>query len=162
MYSTIYQISKNPIKENDYIDESRSYDMGFVNHIADYMNDEIDRDDEIIDLKECLKDIAEFEGDKFTIRNKEAFFKDKYTMWIKSLKLLEQMSFETFASLEGGRCYYDLICQKNLSDGFFDYKYGTYFTDNGEDFDYATFEKFMRRTQNGDVWYIGKIYLYHW
>lgn len=47
MHSRIYQISKTPIDRDDYIEESKYYDHWFLNSVADYVDDDTNRDDDI-------------------------------------------------------------------------------------------------------------------
>ena len=47
MHSRIIQLSKEPIKKEDYIQEEDFYDSGFIGTVADYVSDETDREDDI-------------------------------------------------------------------------------------------------------------------
>ena len=102
MHSRIFQISKNPIDEDDYIDADYYCDEGwFVNAIADYVADVDDRDAE---LDEWLSRFngrgLEYDSEKktLTIIDRERRFAGKYAefRW-----MLEKLADATLI-LKGG------------------------------------------------------------
>lgn len=163
MHSNIYQISKDPIKKDDFIDESRYYD-GFVGSIADYVHPLTDKEriPAFEMLKSCLGGSAKFEGEKFTIVDKEAYFRSKYEAWKNCLQRLGDCSFEQFISppYEGrgldsmGMLHYQ--CEELYND-----KYSIYMDDNGEYYGNRTLDEFMREAQNNETYYLGAVTDYH-
>lgn len=168
MHSKIYQVSQTPIIADEYIDESRYYD-NFVGSIADYVDPltEEERRDAIRTLADILGAAAVFDGDKFTIVDKLAFFKPRYETWKRLIDRLGQATLEMFAfeePLEGeGKVTIlnSLSGTHYMAEEAYSNKYGYYFDDNGEEYGNQRFNDFMRHASNGDVFYIGAVIDYH-
>ena len=76
MHSRIYQISTNPIHKDDYIDESNYYDHWFTNSVADYVNGDTNRADDIKRLKSCYDNSGllfgvDNDGEYFIVEDKQ-------------------------------------------------------------------------------------------
>ena len=151
MHSRIFQISKEPIKEEDYIDMDDMPDS-FYEKIADYVWSS-SRESDIDWLKEKLTEVAEFSGDHFTIINKKKYFEDKYVRFINKAKELENISLEDFIEGKAGYIIYFLEAEEDDKWGFYVYQSpGNY---------YETLDLFMRCAQEGKIYYIGNTLDYH-
>lgn len=155
MHSRIFQISDKPISENDYINETDYYDTGFIGEIADYVSDDTDREDDIEWLKTYFKDVADFDGDSFTIINQRKYFEKRFNNFLEVIKEISLLTFEDFCT--DGNYFNSKMWQLNVA---YRDKFGFYMDD-----EYAGTEPlddFMRRAKNGDVFYIGGTVDYHY
>ena len=157
MHSRIFQISKTPIDRRDYIEEDNYYDHWFTNLVADYVDGNTDRDDDINWLKNCYEEKglsfgADDNGEYFIIEDKAKYFAVNFEEFKKSLQELSESTFEDFIS---GECGYALYRLKNsYSD-----KFGFYV--ECESCGCETFDGFMRHATVGDKYYIGATIDYH-
>ena len=159
MHSRVFQVSTKPIEEEDYLKEEDFYDCHLVGGAMDYITDWTDRDDDIKWFANCYKKVLKVEGDKFTIVDKDAYFKKKYEEWIKCLKELAKTSFEDF---KGDDNSFDEL-------SFREYHTHMLFEDNGEfhvQFEdintLMTIDDFMRHVHNGETYYFGGTLDYHY
>ena len=161
MHARIYQISKNPITEDDYITEDRYYDW-FVGSVADYVDGQTNRQGDLENLKENMErlGIAKFSSDLsfMTIVDKSKYFDVKYIRWKELLSQLLATPFEVFCGGEGVNSL--SMAEYGLRE-VYDDKYGIYMDDNGEYYGNQTLDEFMRNTNDGDIWYFGATIDYH-
>lgn len=150
-----FKFHENPIE--DFIDESRYWD-GFVGNVADYIEASCDKKSDIENLKARLSNVAEFDGNKFTITDKVEFFKSSYEAWKNNLSAISNISLEEFAG-EGSDV--DIEYLNYRYESCYEDKFGFYMDDNDEYYGNQTLSAFMRNTKNGDVWYIGEVFDYH-
>lgn len=153
-HGKIYQISYNsPIAKDDYIKEERYYE-NFVGLVATSIEteDECERLADIEELKREMEGIAEFDGIKFCIINKEKYFEPRFRRFKETLKQLDDITLAQFAGAE--RDYLSSLMW-NL-EGF--YKDSDYIDDDGEYGGLESFSDFMRRIQNGDEFYVGTVF----
>lgn len=159
MHSRLYQISKTPINEDDRITERDMYDGNdFVPIIADYVSEiEEGYDEEDVEwLARLLKEAAEFDGKTFVITNKKAYFEKKFERFLESIdELKEVATLETFMDYKFNdlnEAYYSLKDAYDRTCEFYitsDY--------NG----YETLDSFMRWAEEGERYYIGTVFDYH-
>lgn len=157
MHSRIFQISKKPVENR--ISEDRYYD-GFVGRIADYV-DELDTDGQL----ESIRWLAETPGihvknvegmATITIVDKKAYFAAKLMEFQNALKRLEKISLEDFIANSGALDYGAWQMSEAYEDTF-----GFYVDDYDEQFGIISFDKFMRKADESNVWYIGAVIDYH-
>lgn len=158
MHSRIYQISKTPIDECDYIEESNYYDHWFTNSVADYVNGDTDRDEDIKWLKDCYEEhgisFGEDDHGKYLIvEDKTKYFTINFENFQKALKELSEATLDDFMS---GKCGTPLYRLKEA----YDDKLGFYV--ECEDYGCETFDGFMRYAVVGVKYYIGATIDYHW
>ena len=158
MHSRIYQIRKEPIPKCDYIEEDNYYDHWFTNSIADYVNGNTDRDDDIKWLKDCYEDKglsfgADDNGEYFVINDKTKYFSQNFEVFQKALKELSNVTLDDFMSGECGISLY------RLKEAYND-KFGFYV--ECESCGCETFDGFMRYADVGVKYYIGATIDYHW
>lgn len=157
MHSRIYQISRNPIDKYDYIEEDRYYDHWFTNSVADYVDDDTDRTDDIQWLKDCYMDSGlsfdtDDNGEYFIVEDKVKYFASKFKTFQAALKELSEITLDEFVSNKiDGQMYI-------LQDAY-DSKFGFYV--DGEETYLETFDSFMRYANIGDKFYIGATIDYH-
>ena len=101
MHSRIYQISKNPIDKVDYIGESDYWDHWFTHAVADYVNGDTDRANDIEWLKDCygnegLSFGVDEGGEYFIVEDKSKFFANGFAEFHKALKELSEMTLDDF------------------------------------------------------------------
>lgn len=151
MHSRIYQISTEPIHKDDYIGECDFYDHWFLNSIADYVNDDTDRDEDIKWLKECAKGYvvdSDEHGPYIMITNKEDYFKGAFEKFKGALDKIKDCTIEDFSK--------GIHEMWTLKDAYED-KFGFYvYTD-----DPITFNDFVRRAELNQKLYIGATIDYH-
>ena len=142
MHSRIYQISKTPIDRVDYIDEEKYYDHWFTNSVADYVNGDTDRDDDIEWLKSCYKNKGlsfgqDNNGEYFIVENKTKYFEANFEKFQKELKELSEKTLDDFMGGESNMSLYRLKSS-------YDDEFGFYIDDEDEYHGVATFDRFMR------------------
>lgn len=157
MHSRIYQISKTPIDECDYIEESHYYDHWFVGSIADYVNDRTDRNDDIQWLKDCYEERGisfgvDDNGEYFIVEDKIQYFTPKFEAFQKALRELSTSTLDDFVN---GKSGYPLYSLKSA----FNEKFGFYV--DGEDINTESFDGFVRYADVGVKYYIGATIDYH-
>jgi hypothetical protein len=157
MHSRIYQISKQPIDKSDYIEESNYYDHWFTNQIADYVNGDTVRENDIDWLMACIKDKGisfSLFGDEihFIVEDKIKYFESKFEAFKNAIKELSVISIEQFISGECGLSMY------HLKEAYDD-RFGFYV--DGDETDLVTFDDFVRQAEVGVKYYIGATIDYH-
>lgn len=157
MHSRIFQISKEPITSENRIHESR-YEDGFVGRIADYVVESESIGEDIEWLKTCHKGIEVEEKEDGTITmkivSKEEYFEKSYDEF-KSL--IEKFKDYTISDFIDSKNWLDFYNFKSS----YDEKYGFYVDDNDDYFGTETLDCFMRNAQEGDIYYIGSVFDYH-
>lgn len=153
MHSKIIQISREPIKKDNYIDESRYYDHWFVGSIADYVSD-LDDNCRTALCKNLSCDAFELDpvANTLSIISKDAYFKPKYDAFKAKLQEISQWEYEDYREP-----HYEVSWLADL----YDDKFGFYIDDNGEFAGLETLDAFMRRAEDGDIYYIGALLDYH-
>ena len=157
MHSRIYQINKTPIDRDDYIEESDYYDHWFINSVADYVNENTNRDEDIMWLKDCYeKQGVSFgkddNGEYFVVEDKAKYFESKFENFQKALK---EMSEKTLGDFIVGAT--DMLMYR-IKDSY-ENKFGFYVEDG--DCGLTTFDNFMRSATDGEKYYIGATIDYH-
>lgn len=152
MHSRIFQVSMSPIKKDDYICEDIYYDHWFTYQIADYVDDNTDRNEDIKRLSECYNCLtfsADENGEFFIVDSKEKYFKSSFEQFTDALKKIQTYSLEDFATGIGEMW--------TLQHAYED-KHGFYIDADGE---LMTLDSFVRRCATGEKYYIGATIDYH-
>lgn len=153
MHSRIFQIEKEAISEDEYID-SDSIPEWFTNVIADYTSDDNDRQNDIDWLMTAaLNEVATAEKDKLIFSSDvRRYFKEKHEAFVKAAEKLSQTPFDDFVS----KYAVDSVLF-NLKEAYSD-RYGFYvYIDD----DLVTLDDFMRDVKDGEVYYFGGVVDYH-
>lgn len=150
----IIQITKQRIESDEYITEEYYYD-GFVGTIADYVDDEIDRDKGIEVFKQELGSAASFDTvDSFKIADKKAFFRGKFMQFQECLRIMNIYTLDQFSGDIPSDIELDFYKLKKS----YAYEFGTYIDFEG---DTLTLDKFLRNADTNATYYIGGIVNYH-
>ena len=157
MHSRIYQTSIQPIPEFDYIKESNYYDHWFTNSIADYVNGDTDRVEDIKWLKECydgkgLEFGVDDGGEYFVIVDKMRFFEENFNTFQTTLRELMDASIDSFVSHKIDSLVYRL---KSM----YDDEFGFYVQD--DNCGLCTLDYMIRSKAEGSKFYIGATIDYH-
>lgn len=156
MHSRIYQVSTQPIDKSDYIKESFFYDHWFLNEVADYVDAETDRQDDI----EWLKDFCETggitfgadeNGEFFIIVDKNKFFEWKFKAFKDALQKLSTMTIDEFVADINNLDMYEMRQAYDETHGF-------YVCDND---DVKTLDELVRFAKTDTKYYIGATIDYH-
>lgn len=153
MHSRIFQIEKEAITEEEYIDSDLIPEW-FTQSVADYTSDGCDREDDIDWLMTgALGDVATVENGKLTFSSDvRRYFKRKHDVFIKAAEQLAKVEFNDFVS---SHSVYSILY--NLKESYND-RYGFYVYSNDELY---TLDEFMRTVGDGDVYFIGGTVDYH-
>jgi hypothetical protein len=157
MHSRIYQISKTPIDKDDYIQESHYWDHWFTNSVADYVNGDTNREEDIEWLKEChnnhgLSFGADEYGQYFVIEDKNKYFATNFETFKEALEDLMAMTIDEFSTNnEHHRAYSRLRAVYNDDLGFY----------VEEDDWLRSLDDFIRHGNVGVKYYIGATIDYH-
>lgn len=155
MHSRIFQVSRKPITEDNYMIEADFYDHWFTREIADYVDSDTYRDDDISWLAKldgievCVDDNG---NDYFIVVDKELYFKNQYNVFIKAINNLTRCTLSEFSTG---------INEMYYLNSFYNDKFGIYIQDDDR-FGLVTLDEFMRNVENGDKLYIGCTLDYHW
>lgn len=157
MHDRIFQITAEPIPEDNYITEVDFWDHWFVGAVADYVSNDADREEEIELLRKTLEktQIAAFkEDDSFILlpNAKKTYFRDAYIRFIRAVGAVISATLEEFMAKEIS----DKMFAINQS---FSDKFGKYVS--SDEFGTVTFDEFMRKAEIGKRYYIGGVVDYH-
>lgn len=152
MHSKIYQMSPEPIFEDDFINEDYFDDHYFIGSVADYVVDS-DRNEDVSLLKSCAKGFSvdcDEHGYYMVITNREEYFADSFERFRTVLDKIRDCSLEEFSR--------GVSEMWNLEDSYED-KFSFYvFTD---DEDTISLDSFVRRAELNKKFYIGATLGYH-
>ena len=159
MHSRIFQITTEYVQKEEYISESDFWEHWFVGNIADYVSDDVDRAEEILNLRQYFESmkVAEFSEDnsfKLLTDGKVKYFKTEFKRFSESVKKAADVNLEEFAS--GAKCE-DLVF--NIKSSYCD-KFGWYVS--SEEFGTIPMDEFIRSAEPGKRYYIGGVLDYHW
>ena len=157
MHSRIYQISNTPIDKCDYIEENKYYDHWFTNSVADYVDGNTDRGDDIQWFKDCYENRglsfgADDGGEYFVIEDKLKYFTPKLEEFKTQIEELLNATVEDFASVKLDMNIYRLRMA-------YEEKFGFYI--DGDDWGVCTLDDLIRSNYNGSKFYIGATIDYH-
>ena len=154
MHSRIFQVSKDFIEREDYIDESYYYDHWFVGQIADYVRDS-DRAGDLDWLASCARgyEVGTDElGEYLMITNKEIYFTTKFALFTESLNKAKEWTLSDFAN---GTIVSDWWRFLHL----YEDKYGFYIECDGDEL--MTLDTFIRYADVNVKYYLGGTVDYH-
>lgn len=158
MHGKIFQIERDPIYEDDYIDENFIPEW-FVWSIADSVetNEGSERTEAINWLmNSALDSVAYIDGDKLTFNgNINRYFESKFSRFTEKAANLAMASLYDFSHTEKLDSMLD-----ELSQAYSD-RFGFYVYDSTED-SILPLDKFMRRVSPGETYYIGGVVDYHY
>ena len=159
MYSYIIQLSKSPLKEDEYIVEADYHEGWFGREIADFITN-TDREKAISELKylerKGIKIGKDDNGDYLYVIDKEKYFECVYEEFKDVLlDLSSSYSFKQFISDDDGELNYSLWRLREA----YEHKYDLYIDMRWGD--PMPLDAFVRRAAEGAKVYIGNILAYH-
>ena len=152
MHSRIYQISEKPIE--DFIDEYRYDEWSRADYVS-LQTSETDIQSDLEWLQTANKGIeVDTENKTFKITSKKEYFDEKHDKFKELAEELSNTSLEDFISGKEHFKVYDLKCA-------YEEKYGFYVDDNDEFIGLTNLDNFVRNAEENKVYYIGRIFDYH-
>ena len=150
MFNAIYQVSLEPIPSDEYISESDFGDSWFLEMVAEYVDDDIDRNKEIDILKSSLESAGlsfgeDEHGDWLIVNSKEEYFKAAFEKFKEQLAKLANYSLKDFSGVALDIYYLNK---------YYDDKQSVYFSADGEP---MTLDTFIRRCLADEKYYIGGV-----
>lgn len=156
MHSRIFQVSTRPIDKADYITESDYYDHWFTHSIADYVNEDCYRDEDLKWLEDCydkkgIKFGVDNHGEYLIIESKVKYFDEAYKRFKKLLERISECDITHF--IDGINEFWSL---KNV----YEERFGFYMQtdDDGP----ITIDSFVRTYPENVKVYIGGTIDYHY
>ena len=156
MHSRIFQVSKKRITKDNRIEEWR-YEDNFVGRVDDYVVKTEDTDNDLKWLTTCKKGIKVTKKSRvitLEIVSKEEYFEQSFEEFKELIKKFNDYTLSDFIDSKNWFDFYQ------LKDSYDD-KHAFYIDDNDEYFGIATLDEFMRNVENGDIYYIGNTFDYH-
>ena len=161
-YNTIYQITAEPLAEDEFVTENDFIDDWFIGAIAASVSgSDVKRGEEIRSFREWLegKEIVLFSNDdSFVILpgGKEKYFEGAFEKFKEAAKRGAEITLEEFAG--GDECG-QIVGQIESSycEKLEDYVYCDECEPNP-----VPFDEFMRKAESGQHYYINGIIRYHW
>lgn len=159
MHSRIIEISEKPIASKEHMKES-SIPEWFCESIADYIDDDTDRENDIEWLLQQLNGVATYSKKDnslcFELNARKKYFATDFIRFNECLKEFSSMTEEEFSG-ETGRdtrmMMFHLIEAYSDEFGFYIYS---------EDYQLETLQEWMRRVDLSKKYYIGSTLDYHW
>lgn len=152
MHSRIFQMDIEPINKKDYIDESTFYEDTFIGTIADYVDEDTNRDEDIQWLVDCYEKYGmEYNKEEDYVIFKKGFKKNYFRERFKLFKeTIDELTFEDFAYDTRANLY---KIKSLMEDRFSFY---VYFDDY-----WMTFDRFVRQLEEDKKYYLGATIDYH-
>lgn len=152
MHSRIFQVSDAPFEREDYITECDYYDHWFTREIADYVNDDCNREDDIAWLKESVKGFEfgkDDSGEYFIVTDKVKYFEEAFYRFKDAIDKIKDCTIDEFVN--------GIYGMWDLKDSYDD-KYGFYIDNDG---DMESLDGFIRGCFADKKYYIGGTVDYH-
>lgn len=153
MHSRIFQVSEKPIDKADYIKESDYWDHWFLNSVADYVNEDCNRNEDIEWLKDCAKGYSigcDENGEYLIVESKEEYFKQSFARFKETLDKIKDYTIDDF--IKG---FHEMWMLKDA----YEEKFGFYVEFDG--YGLITFDSFIRHCNTETKYYIGGTIDYH-
>lgn len=156
MHSRIFQVSTNPIKKENYTDESEYYDHWFTRSVADYVSSYCFRNEDLKWFEDCyenqgIKFGVDDNGEYLVIQNKQKYFENSFHRFMEAVDKIKNYTINDFAN-----GFNEMDC---LKDAYED-KYGFYMEADG--YGLITIDSFVRQCSENIKYYIGAIIDYHY
>ena len=151
MHSRIFQVSSEPIKKEDYIEEATYWDHWFIGEIADYVADS-DRNYDIKWLKGCCDGVTfgtNDNGEYFIVESKEQYFQHKFKRFKNAVDTIKSCTLEEFTK--------EMHAVWELKNAY-EERFGFYVDTDGE---LLNFDNFIRLCVTNEKYYIGGTIDYH-
>lgn len=153
MHSRIFQVSREPITEENYISECR-YDDYFVGQNGvDYVVESDNKQDDLNWLRTANKGIEVTEN-TIKVTSKKEYFEKSFEEFQEYVEKFNNYNMEDFIDPKNWLDFYRFKDAYDSTDGF-------KIDDNDEYFGITSLDNFVRNVEEGKVYYIGKTFDYH-
>ena len=153
MHSRIFQVSSEPITEENYISEYR-YDEYLVGQDGiDYVVESDSKQDDLNWLKNTSKGIEVTEN-TIKVTSKKEYFEKSFEEFQEYVEKLSNYNMEDFINPQNWLDFYRLKDAYDSENGF-------KIDDNDEYFGITSLDNFVRNVEEGETYYIGKTFDYH-
>lgn len=158
MHSRIFQVSQEPINEENLLGEYR-YEEDFVGRIADYVAKQTYKGQDYIEDLKWLQEATDglevdVEAGTIIVKSKEEYFSEKHDRF---MELAEKLSCITLEEFIGEDKFFDMHDLKAA----YDDKYSFYIDDNDEYCGLTTLDNWVRNAEENKTYYVGSIFDYH-
>lgn len=157
MHSRIFQVSSEPIQEDDMIQEYR-YEDNLMNGIADYVAKQTQSEEVKADLEWLAQACKGIQVDvnkrTLIVTSKAEYFEQKHEQFKELAEKFSTISLEDFISTKAGFDFYDLKSA-------YEDKHSFYIDDNDEYCGLAPMDNWIRYAEENKVYYIGSVFDYH-
>lgn len=154
MHSRIFQVSSEPITEENLIEEHKYEEWEH----ADYVNKQVSSTDIESDLEwlqTATKGIkVNVEEKTITITSKKEYFTEKHDKFKELAEELSTITLEDFINGKADMELYDLKCA-------YEDKYDFYIDDNYEYCGLTNLDNWVRNAEENKTYYVGNIFDYH-
>lgn len=160
MHSRIYQICDHPIEPTDFVTDCEMPEW-FVGSIADYVDDDTDREADIAWLLSYFKDVVDYRAEEqsFVLKpgSKQEIMRASYELFCSKAKSLCGTTLDDFVGeVENSHLHSDVFDLRNaFSDEF------SFYTFSDTDSLQTIFE-WLRSAKTDCRYYIGSTLDYHW
>ena len=152
MHSRIFQVSLEPIVKADYITESDYWESWFTQEIADYVDENTDRNDDIEWFKSSCNGFVfdkDDKGEYFIVKDKGAYFEKKFKMFSEAVGKIKDYTLNDFSL--------GIVEMWTLRYAYED-RFGFYVDADGE---LMNLDRFVRGCATNAKYYIGGTIDYH-
>ena len=154
MHSRIFQLSNEPISKEDYIGEDFFFEDSFIGLVADYVDGDTNREEDIqwfIDSLSSYSDYFEYDKDEQSIIFKDGFSKKYFSKRLEKLKeLVNNMTINEFCNNS-----MEVYTIENLVEN----KFGFYVVDHN--YVIRSLDDFIRNLTPNEKYYFGATIDYH-
>lgn len=160
MHSRIFEISTEPIPQDEYMTDSYfDYDHWFFHDVADYVTDDENRESSVKWLLDSLvvgDGLVTIDGDSFQLHEgfHAAYWSDRHRAFLEKANEMSGITAEQFA--EGGVSM--LLYQAGE---LYEENFGFYAVTRDDNDGLITMDEFIRYAQVGVKYYIGGTVDYH-
>lgn len=154
MHSRIFQVSSEPIKNDELIDECRYEDWDTADYVVEQTTEEEQKSDMEWIMTACKGIKVDTEKRTITITSKKEYFDERHDRFKELAEELSDITLEDFISTKMYFKFYEL--QSCYED-----KCGFYIDDNDEYTGLTNMDNWVRNTEENKVYYIGSIFDYH-
>lgn len=154
MHSRIFQLSNEPVSKEDYIGEDFFFEDSFIGSVADYVDGDTNREEDIqwfINSLSSYSDYFEYDKDEQSIIFKDGFGKKYFSKRFEKLKeLVNNMTINEFCN--------DFVKVYTIKD-LIENKFGFYVVDHN--YVIRPLDDFIRNLTPNEKYYFGATIDYH-
>ena len=154
MHSRIYQVSSNPIKEENLIKENKYYEWGHADYVS-LQESETDINSDLEWLKTATHGLEiDTQNKTIKILSKKEYFEERHEKFQELAEELSNTLLEDFSNGKINMKMYDL-------ESYYEDKYGFYIDDSNEYCGLTSLDDWVRNAEENKIYYVGSIFDYH-